>query len=163
MKKLILLIIAGFLIISCEKQEIGLRSEITKSDILGSWTDVSSLPDGFTGADASFKGAIYTFFSDNTYKTENESLLGVVNGGTWIFDNEAKTVSFVESVDSEIDLENYKIDKNWIITSFDDVNLEVQYRMYREKSVIINPFTTEVIDTIDAINISLYRKFRKMQ
>ena len=166
MKKIIFLFVTSFIIISCDNKGFEL---IDQSSLYGSWIDVSTYPDSFFGdTPPTFRDAIYRVYSDGTYETENEDLLGVFLDGQWIFNDSDNSVIFIEKTNipdsiTVINYDQYKIFKKWDIIEIDESNLDVMYSIFRESSISINPFTNETLDSIEGIDIKIGRQFERIE
>lgn len=149
--------------IACEKQEIGLRTDVDIETIKGNWTDIGQIsPLG--QVNSSTKGAVISLMQDGTFTSQNENLtLGIGSSGKWTYDSETKKIIF--STENEIipGMENYQIEKFWILNSLENNILDITHCHYRKKSVIINPLTNEGVGTIDSIDYKVSRRFQKQE
>jgi hypothetical protein len=161
MKPLLVSLLAIVFLISCGEKNLELRDEIKNENLKGTWIDIGQLYQGIP-VNSSTKGALITFNPDGTFQSPNEDIIfGIGNEGKWTYDASLKKISF--EYDDEVlpGTENYKINKYWIINSFENNILDVMNCQYRKQSVIVNPLTNEIVGTIDSVDYKVSRRFQK--
>lgn len=159
MKNFLIAAILISTLVSCEKQEIGLRDQ--NEFLLASWLDIGQLWNG-NPVNSSSKGAIITFNEDGTFQSPNEDkIFGIGTSGKWVYDDSSKKIVFEYEADSISTPDNYNINKFWIVNNFENNVLDVTQCFFREKSNIVNPLTNEIIQTIDPVDIKIWRRLQK--
>ncbi len=166
MKKISIVLLLVFILLSCGDNSSDLRNTNDKSMIYGTWEDVttSSAP----GIGLTFKSAVFTFYDDGTFSVDSlVSPLDIFKDGKWDYDEEEKIITFhdneipdslVESSDSK----KYNVRKTWEILELSGTDMKVNYKIYRKEDYIYDKNTNEVIDTVSPINVVMSRDFIKI-
>jgi len=165
MKNLILIYVMTTVLFSCNKTD-STQVNIDKQSLYGTWVDISSLPDGWVGSAPTLNGAIFTLNEDNTYTVgDSNEIIDIFRDGSWEFFEEADSIVFHASVIDTLiskSLEAFRINKSWKILDLVDDKLSVNYYIQRDEKYITNPITN-LIDTVQAINIKMYRELEKIE
>ena len=168
MKKEVLFIsaiILGLFAFSCNKTDT--PNQIDISLLIGSWIDTTTIKTFNIDGSIEIKklNGIYNFYADSSYTTENIKLPinGVIYNGKWNYKEDSQLLSFkpYDNILDSFNLRDIYLNKTWKINELDNSNLEVNFRVFREQKIVVNPITG-LSDTIKPIDITMYKKLHKI-
>ncbi|HMS29990.1 MAG TPA: hypothetical protein PKD32_09070 [Saprospiraceae bacterium] len=150
MNKILLFSTFIITLISCNPEPQSTLQEV----IVGSWKDQGPYKiysQKGTVIDTVYdKDIVYTFLNDGTYSITNELLVGAPKQGHYTINASTNKIDF-QGDQSIIDTLGIQQLNSWQVINFSQSSLEVNYN-----------FKQNALDSLPAIDITIYRKFIKL-
>ncbi|MFN0212987.1 MAG: hypothetical protein ACKVT2_01920 [Saprospiraceae bacterium] len=122
------------LITSCQPGEPVDNRSLLSEQLVGTWVDTLThksyrTENGVIIDTIICKDAVYRFYTDGTFSTENDMSLGMRLGGSWTLDADAEVINFVPNPSQgDIWFPSVKT-HTWEVESFEEPVLEVNYHL----------------------------------